>query len=46
MRTAERVVITLGCSLERKSRALQALRSQIGACATVVEVTGDDGMGQ
>ena len=44
MRTAERVVITLGCSLVRKSRALQALRSQTGACATVVEVTGKDGM--
>ena len=36
---------TLGCSVVRKSRALQAFRSQTGACATVVEVTVvDDGM--
>ena len=46
MSTAERVVITLGCSFVRKSRALQALRSQTGACASVVVVTGDEGMGQ
>jgi hypothetical protein len=43
MSTAERVDIALGCSVVRKSRALQALRSQTGACATVVEA-GDDGM--
>lgn len=42
MRTAERVVITLGCSVVRKSSALQALRSQIGACATVVVTVNRD----
>ena len=42
--TAERVVITLGCSVVRKSSALQALRSQMGACATVVVTGGDDGI--
>lgn len=36
MSTAERVVITLGCSVVRKSSAWQALRSQTGACASVV----------
>ena len=46
MRTAERVVITLGCSVVRKSSALQALRSQIGACASVVvTVNRDRGLG-
>ena len=39
MSTAERVDMTLGCSDVKKSSALHALRSQMGACATVV-VTG------
>jgi hypothetical protein len=43
MSTAERVDITLGCSVVRKSSALQALRSQTGACASVVVTGGGDG---
>lgn len=36
MRTAERADMTLGCSVVRKSSAVQALRSQMGAWPTVV----------
>ena len=44
MSTAERVDITLGCLFVRKSSGLQVLRSQNGACASVVVTGGDNDM--